>query len=98
MPGAIYVQVALRTVLAFFAILLVTRILDKEQVGELTFYEYVTGITVGSLAADMATITIISPWVILTALVMFAALTFIMGYVSLKAGWPASCWRGSRRW
>ncbi len=85
MPDAIYYQVALRTVLAFFAILLVTRILDKEQVGELTFYEYVTGITIGSLAADMATITIISPWVILTALVVFAALTFLMGFVSLKS-------------
>ena len=85
MPDAIYFNVALRTVLAFFAILLVTRILDKEQMGELTFYEYVTGITIGSLAADMATITIISPWVILMALVMFAALTFLMGYVSLKS-------------
>jgi uncharacterized membrane protein YcaP (DUF421 family) len=85
LPDAIYYQVALRTVLAFFAILLVTRILDKEQVGELTFYEYVTGITIGSLAADMATITIISPWVILTALVVFAALTFLMGFVSLKS-------------
>jgi uncharacterized membrane protein YcaP (DUF421 family) len=76
-------------VLAFFAILLVTRILGKEQMGELTFYEYVTGITIGSLAADMATITIISPWVILMALVMFAA---------LKTGPPASCWRGSPPW
>ena len=84
MPDTIYFSVALRTVLAFFAILLVTRILGKEQMGELTFYEYVTGITIGSLAADMATITIISPWVILMALVMFAALTFLMGYVSLK--------------
>jgi uncharacterized membrane protein YcaP (DUF421 family) len=84
LPDTIYLSVALRTILAFFAILLVTRILGKEQMGELTFYEYVTGITIGSLAADMATITIISPWVILTSLVMFAALTFLMGYVSLK--------------
>ena len=85
MTNTIYFDVALRTALAFFAILLVTRILDKEQVGELTFYEYVTGITIGSLAADMATITIISPWVILTALVVFAALAYLMGYVSLKS-------------
>lgn len=85
MEYATYFQVALRTVLAFFAILLITRLLDKEQIGELTFYEYVTGITIGSLAADMATITLISPWVILTALVVFAALTFLMGYVSLKS-------------
>lgn len=85
MPDAIYFHVALRTVLAFFAVLLVTRILDKEQMGELTFYEYVTGITIGSLAADMATITMISPWVIFTALVVFAALTFLMGYISLKS-------------
>lgn len=84
MPNSIYLQVALRSALAFFAILLVTRILGKEQVGELTFYEYVTGITIGSLAADMATITLISPWVILTALVAFSALTFLMGYISLK--------------
>lgn len=85
MPGSIFFDVVLRTVLAFFAILLVTRILDKEQVGELTFYEYVTGITIGSLAAEMAIMTMISPWVTLTALFVFAALTFLMGYVSLKS-------------
>lgn len=85
LPDSIFLQVTLRTVLAFVAVLLATRILDKEQVGELTFYEYITGITIGSLAADMATITTISPWVILTSLLIFTALAFLAGVVSLKS-------------
>jgi uncharacterized membrane protein YcaP (DUF421 family) len=79
-----YISLVARTIAAFFAILLVTRLLEKEQLGQLTFYEYITGITIGSLAADMA-IAIVSPWRVLAALLVFSGLTYTMGYVSLKS-------------
>jgi uncharacterized membrane protein YcaP (DUF421 family) len=80
-----YFKIILQTVLAFFAILVLTRILEKEQLSQLTFYEYVTGITIGSLASALAIDTLISPWAVLVALVTFAALTYLMGYVALKS-------------
>jgi uncharacterized membrane protein YcaP (DUF421 family) len=51
-----------------------TRIPGKQQVGQLTFYEYVNGITFGSIAAVLA--TDIGPnqtWVHFTGLTVFAA-------------------------
>lgn len=85
MPYTLYLKVIFQTVLAFFAILVLTRILEKEQLSQLTFYEYITGITIGSLAAGLAIDTLVSPWVILVALITFGALTYLMGYVSLKS-------------
>lgn len=49
-----YAESFLKTAVAFIAILIYTRILGKQQIGQMTFYEYVTGITFGSIAAGIA--------------------------------------------
>lgn len=77
------IQVILRTTAAFFAILLITRLLNKEQVGQLTFYEYVTGITIGSMAATIAIDTNVKLFPDMVGLFIWAFLTFLMGYISL---------------
>jgi len=85
LPVPDFLRIILQTVLAFFTILIITRLLEKEQLGHLTFYEYITGITIGSLAADIAIDTAGNRWLILLSLVVFALLTYLMGYVSLKS-------------
>lgn len=80
----VYVEVILQTLLAFAAILIYTRILGKQQVGQLTFFEYINGITFGSIAAALA--TDISPertGFHFLGLTVFAGLTFFAGYLSL---------------
>ena len=42
-----------QTTLVFFALLVFTRCLGKTQIGQLTFNEYVSGITIGSIAGNM---------------------------------------------
>ncbi|SMB91400.1 Uncharacterized membrane protein YcaP, DUF421 family [Thermanaeromonas toyohensis ToBE] len=77
-------EVILQTLLAFAAILIYTRILGKQQVGQLTFFEYINGITFGSIAAALA--TDIDPdrtWLHFLGLTLFAALTWGAGYVAL---------------
>lgn len=81
----VYLKIALQTVLSFFSVLLLARILEKEQLSHLTYYEYVTGITLGSLAAGLAIDTVVPPGAVLLALVIYAGLTYLMGYVSLKS-------------
>ncbi len=44
-------EVILRTILAILAIFFLTKLLGKRQISELSFFEYITGITIGSLAA-----------------------------------------------
>lgn len=46
--------VIFRSFLAFLLLLIFARILGKQQVAQLTFFEYVTGITIGSIAAEMS--------------------------------------------
>ena len=50
-----------QTALVFVSLLIFTRILGKTQVGQLTFYEYVTGITIGSIAACFRSIDLTEP-------------------------------------
>lgn len=76
-------EVLLRTLGSFFAILVLTRLLNKEQIGQLTFYEYVTGITIGSMAATVAIDTEVRFLPDMLGLILWAFLTYLMGYVSL---------------
>lgn len=45
--------VAVRAVMAFFTLLIMTRLLGKKQLSQLTLFEYIIGITVGSIASSM---------------------------------------------
>ncbi|NLO89880.1 MAG: DUF421 domain-containing protein [Clostridia bacterium] len=82
----LYIEVIIQTFLAFFAILFYTRILGKQQVGQLTFFEYINGITFGSIAAVLATdVGQKQTLVHLLGLTLFAALTFIMEWAALQS-------------
>lgn len=43
-----------RSVIAFVTLFLFARILGKQQITQLTFFEYATGITIGSIAAELS--------------------------------------------
>lgn len=50
-----YILVIIRSIMAAFALLIFARALGKKQISQLNFFEYVLGITVGSIAATMST-------------------------------------------
>lgn len=79
-----FIEVAMQTVLAFAALLIFARLLGKQQVGQLTFFEYIAGITIGSiggtLATDIAPDTTVKHFI---ALALFCALTALAQYISV---------------
>lgn len=81
----LFFKILLQTSLAFFTILFLTKLLGKQQISQLTYYEYITGITFGSIAATMATDTDSLMWQHLIGLVFFSILTFLMSAISLKS-------------
>ncbi|ADL12877.1 DUF421 domain-containing protein [Acetohalobium arabaticum] len=85
MSGAIIFEIIIQTFLAFFAILFYTRILGKQQIGELSFHDYVNGITFGSIAATMTTDFNQRTWHYLLGLTLFAALTFLMQLIVVRS-------------
>lgn len=76
--------VFLQAVLSFIVLLLLTRMIGKQQVSQLTYYEYINGITFGSIAANMATDDLINMPDHLVGLLAYGFLTIGVSYVTLK--------------
>lgn len=47
--------VIIRSFIGFFTLLLFTRLLGKQQISQLTYFDYVAGITIGSIAGSLTT-------------------------------------------
>lgn len=51
---SITLVVIIRSIIAFFSLLLFVRLMGKQQVAQLTFFDYVVGITIGSIASTLS--------------------------------------------
>ena len=76
--------VLVRSIIAFFSLLIFTRIIGKEQISQLTFFDYVLGITIGSIAASLTTDLSSRAWPHWVGLITWAALGYLMEIVTLK--------------
>lgn len=78
----------LKTTLSFINLLLLTRLLGKKEMSKLTFFDYITGITIGSITAhiitspDMSRISFLHN---IAALIWWCFLTGLAGFISLKS-------------
>lgn len=78
-------EMLLRTTLAFVVLLILARFMGKKQISQLTFFHYVTGITIGSIAADIAGESETPFMDGLVAMIWWAVLTIAMNYISMKS-------------
>ena len=80
-----YLKIALETTITFFILLLFTRFLGKKQLSHLTFFNYITGITIGSIVANMVILDTKSYMKELTSLIIWCILTVLISYIGLKS-------------
>lgn len=73
-----------KTTCIFFALLILTRIVGRMQLSEMTFFHYVTGITIGSVAANMISESDGDLWIEFTCLAWWCVLTILLSYIGLK--------------
>ena len=78
-------EMLLRTTASFFAILFLARLIGKKQLSQLTFFHYVTGITVGSIAAEISAQVETPFFDGLVALIWWSLLTILVSYLSMKS-------------
>lgn len=76
--------VVVRAIIAFITLLIFTRILGKQQISQLSFFDYITGITIGSIAATLTTDLTSRAWPHWVGLFMWALLVFIFQFMILK--------------
>ncbi|WP_079505582.1 YetF domain-containing protein [Mesobacillus jeotgali] len=75
----------LRTLLGFAVLFLLTRVLGKKQLSQMTFFTYITGIALGNIAGDMVVHRDIKLIDGVTGLALWAFLTLTIEYIALKS-------------
>lgn len=76
-----------RSMIAFLTLLLFTRILGKQQVGQLSAFEYVSGITIGSIAASLSVDLATKPLPQFIGLATWVILVFGLQFIAIKHRW-----------
>ena len=78
-------QVTLRALLSLVTLFLVTKMLGKKQVSQLSLFDYVIGISIGNFAAEM-TINLDSHYLHGTAaVIIFGVVAYLISYVTMKS-------------
>ena len=80
-----YLFGALKAVIAFVVVLLMARWLNKEQLSQLTFYDWIVSITIGSIAANLATDPEGRTLEHVVVLVVFSAAAYLTGMITEKS-------------
>ncbi len=77
--------IIIRSFLALIFLFLITKMLGKKQIAQLTVYDYVVSITIGSIAAD-SIISLDEHFINgIVALLSFSLVVLIMSYLSIKS-------------
>ncbi|MGE6609742.1 DUF421 domain-containing protein [Peribacillus sp. NPDC076916] len=79
------IEVLSRVVAAFVVLLLITRIMGKKQVSQLTYFNYITGITIGAVAASITIDTSIDMVDAFVSLIGWSVLTILVSFINLKS-------------
>lgn len=78
-------DIALRSLLSLTVLFFITRLMGKKQISQLTFFDYVIGISIGSLAAEMAATDEVPYQHGLTAIVVYGLIAWLISIITNKS-------------
>lgn len=78
-------MIIIKPTIAFVLLLILARVLGKKQMSQMTFFNYVTGITIGSLAAEIIAFDDQTIWHEVVGLIWWCLLTALLAYITLKS-------------
>jgi uncharacterized membrane protein YcaP (DUF421 family) len=78
-------ETILQSFASVIALFILTRIMGKKQISQLTFFDYVVGISIGSIAAVCSTDSIISFEKGIVSMIVYTMFAIILSYISLKS-------------
>lgn len=88
-------KILINSVVAFASLFLIAKILGKKQIAELTFCDYVVGISLGSISAEWA-IDDENPWyVYCAAITVFFAFSLLVDFAERKSPFLKKMLKGS---
>ena len=78
-------KVILTSLLSVAALFILTKLMGNRQMSQLSMFDYINGITIGSIAAEMATALEKDFWLPLTAMIVYAAAVIFITFISVKS-------------
>jgi len=75
--------VILTSVLSVAALFVITKIMGHKQIAQLDFFDYISGITIGSIAAELAT-ELEKPWKPLIAIIIYGCVSVLLSLITNK--------------
>lgn len=75
--------IALLALFSYVYLFLIAKIMGHRQIAQLDAFDYITGITVGSIAADLA-VELESPMKMVVALAVYGMMTFLTNMVTIR--------------
>jgi uncharacterized membrane protein YcaP (DUF421 family) len=79
------IRTIVTNIITFIVLLIIAKIMGKKQLSHLTFFNYITGITIGSIAANGVNIDSNTAYDDYIGLVIWFGLTIIICIISLKS-------------
>ncbi|MEG1822418.1 MAG: DUF421 domain-containing protein [Clostridiales bacterium] len=80
-----FLDITYRSVFSVIALFFLTKIIGPRQIAQLTFYDYVIGISVGSIAAAIAVEENVSLWLGIWAMAVYIAISYFMAWSGNKS-------------
>ena len=80
-----YLEVLLRTLLAIAVLLLLARLDGSKQISQLTFYDYIVGISAGSIAASMCIERDVDIWYAIIGIALFMLSSLLLSILTNKS-------------
>jgi uncharacterized membrane protein YcaP (DUF421 family) len=78
-------ELVLRITLAFTTLLVLTRLMGRKELSQLTFFNFVSGIAIGTIGASLAIDSTLSVRNGVIALICWSAFTIVMGLLDIKS-------------
>ena len=79
-----FANIVLSSLLSYAALFLCAKVIGRKQIAQLNFLDYITGITIGSIAAELAT-DLENMWKPLAAMGVYVLLTWLLSLIGKRA-------------
>ena len=78
-----FCKIVLATLISYAALFLTAKVVGRKQIAQLDFLDYISGITIGSIAAELAT-DLENLWKPLVALALYGLLTWLTSILGVR--------------
>lgn len=80
-----FVYIIILSFVSITVLFILTKLSGYRQISEMSFFDYVIGISIGSIAAEMATNIDLEWWKGVTAMTFYAVVGILLSYISQKS-------------